>query len=52
MASSGFLRCHQSYLVNKRYIRQLDGTSLTLANGAALPVSRPHLKDLRTALQP
>ena len=52
LASSGFLRCHQSYLVNKRYIRQLDGTSLTLANGVALPVSRPHLKDLRTALQP
>ena len=52
LAPSGFLRCHQSYLVNKRYIRQLDSTSLTLAGGAALPVSRPHLKALRALLQP
>lgn len=49
---SGFLRCHQSYLVNLQYIRQLDSTSLALARGCSLPISRPYLKQLRAALEP
>lgn len=52
LAPSGFIRCHQSYLVNLQYIRQLDSTSLTLPQGVSLPVSRPYLKRLRAALEP
>lgn len=52
LAPSGFIRCHQSYLVNLSYIRQMDSTSLTLAQGHSLPVSRPYLKQLRSALEP
>lgn len=52
LSPSGFLRCHQSYLVNLQYIRQLDSTGLTLSRGISLPVSRPYLKNLRSALEP
>lgn len=52
LAPSGFIRCHQSYLVNLSYIRQMDSTSLTLTQGCSLPVSRPYLKSLRSALEP
>jgi two-component system, LytTR family, response regulator len=39
----GFLRCHQSHLVNKEFIRSWlkeDGDFLLLEDGARLPVSR------------
>ena len=52
LGPSGFLRCHQSYLVNLRYIRQLGSSSLTLPHNCSLPVSRPYLKSLRSALEP
>jgi two-component system, LytTR family, response regulator len=39
----GFIRCHQSHLVNKRYIKSLvkeDGGYLLLENGDQIPISR------------
>lgn len=33
-----FLRCHQSYLVNPNYIKNIRRFKLTLANGTELPV--------------
>jgi two-component system LytT family response regulator len=39
----GFIRCHQTHLVNKRYIKSLvkqDGGYLLLENGAKIPISR------------
>jgi len=39
----GFIRCHQSHLVNRKYIkswRKEDGGYLLLEDGAAIPVSR------------
>ncbi|MBQ7715406.1 MAG: LytTR family transcriptional regulator DNA-binding domain-containing protein [Clostridia bacterium] len=33
-----FLRCHQSYLVNPNYIREMRRFSVTLADGTELPV--------------
>jgi len=40
LMGQGFIRCHQSYLVNSRYIRQFDKTALVLENGSNIPVSR------------
>ena len=39
----GFIRCHQTHLVNKRYVKSLvkeDGGYLLLENGDQIPVSR------------
>lgn len=35
-----FVRCHQSYLVNTRYIRKMNNNSLLLADNVLIPVSR------------
>lgn len=48
--NSGFLRCHQSYLLNSDYIRRLNSTSVLLADQTELPVSRTYLQSLRTRL--
>jgi two-component system LytT family response regulator len=43
LANYGFIRCHQSHLVNKRYIKSWvkeDGGYLLLQHGAQVPVSR------------
>jgi two-component system LytT family response regulator len=48
LGSYGFIRCHQSHLVNKKYIKSLikeDGGYLLLDNGEQIPVSR-NKKDL------
>lgn len=47
---AGFVRCHQSYLVNRSWIRGLASGTLILTNKNELPVSRRYLKDLREAL--
>lgn len=39
----GFIRCHQTHLVNKRYIKSLvkqDGGYLLLENGEKIPIAR------------
>lgn len=40
----GFVRCHRSYIVNKRYIQKILGTRniLNLTNGFMIPVSRTY----------
>lgn len=35
-----FFRIHQSYLVNEKYIKNIERTSLLLFNGTELPISR------------
>lgn len=49
----GFIRCHQSHLVNKRYVRSWireDGGFLLLDNGAIVPVSRSKKEAVLQAL--
>ena len=36
----GFLRCHASYLVNRRFIRSVGAQSLVLTNGREIPISQ------------
>lgn len=48
LSGSGFIRCHQSYLVNSRHIRQLNSSAVVLADGTELPVSRTYFKKLKT----
>lgn len=39
----GFIRCHQSHLINKKFIRSIikeDGGYLLLEDGSQIPVSR------------
>jgi two-component system, LytTR family, response regulator len=43
LADYGFIRCHQSHLVNKKYIkswRKEDGGSLILEDTSVIPISR------------
>jgi two-component system LytT family response regulator len=43
LSDFGFIRCHQSHLVNKEYIRSWrkgDGGYLILQNGHEIPVSK------------
>ncbi len=47
LCDSGFVRCHQSYLVNSRHIRQLSTGAIVLADGTKLPVSRTYFKRLK-----
>lgn len=53
LADYGFVRCHQSHLVNKAYIRSWvkeDGGYLALENGDKIPVSRSKKEQLAKIL--
>lgn len=47
LKDSGFIRCHQSYLVNSRHIRRFAGTLIRLSDGTVLPVSRTYMKKIK-----
>lgn len=49
----GFIRCHNSYLVNKEFVKSLfkeDGATFLLANGIQIPVSRQKREFVRNEL--
>ncbi|MDR6784638.1 two-component system LytT family response regulator [Pedobacter africanus] len=53
LTSAGFLRTHQSHLVNKIFIKSWikeDGGMLLLNNGDKIPVSRPNKTAVQAAL--
>ncbi len=41
----GFLRCHQSYLVNLDHVRHLEDSCFVMDNGCKIPVSRNFYKE-------
>ena len=41
----GFLRCHQSYLVNLDHVRHLEDSCFVMDNGSMIPVSRNFYKE-------
>jgi two-component system LytT family response regulator len=50
----GFIRCHQTHLVNKRYIKSLvkqDGGYLLLENGTKIPISRLKRESVKKELE-
>ena len=44
-----FVRCHESYYVNCRYIKTLDKKNLTLRDGTSIPVSRSRWQQTQDA---
>ncbi len=47
MFNKDFVRIHQSYLVNLRFVRKIDGSDLLLSNDISLPIARSKLKEVR-----
>jgi two-component system LytT family response regulator len=50
----GFIRCHQSHLVNKKYIKSLlknDGGLLLLEDGNQIPISRQKKEQVKDWLE-
>lgn len=43
----GFIRCHQSYLVNTDYIQEISNNSILLTTGVFLPVKRGAVKEIK-----
>jgi len=51
---SGFLRTHQSHLVNPKYVKSWlkeDGGILLLTSGEKIPISKPNKETVKQALQ-
>nr|WP_173812698.1 LytTR family DNA-binding domain-containing protein [Dendrosporobacter quercicolus]NSL47673.1 LytTR family transcriptional regulator [Dendrosporobacter quercicolus DSM 1736]SDM81366.1 LytTr DNA-binding domain-containing protein [Dendrosporobacter quercicolus] len=44
-----FIRCHQSFALNIRNIRELNKSHAVAVNGKVIPVSRSHLKSVQKA---
>ena len=42
-----FARCHQSYIVNTKYIASYQSGQFTLTNGAIIPISDSYAKDAK-----
>ena len=40
-----FCRCHNSFLVNLKYVERMGKYDLTLKNGTVIPISRSHKKE-------
>ncbi|MBC7721781.1 MAG: LytTR family transcriptional regulator, partial [Pedobacter sp.] len=50
----GFIRCHQSHLINKKYIKSLlkiDGGFLLLEDGNQIPISRQKKEQVKDWLE-
>src|ERR1035437_3495112 len=53
LSGYGFIRCHQSHLVNKKFVKSWvkeDGDHLLLFNGKAVPISRTKKDYVKKAL--
>lgn len=53
LTSQGFIRCHQSYLVNKSYIKKwikTDGDRLLMEDGSEIPVARNRKEKIKSEM--
>lgn len=51
MARDDFVRCHNSYLVNLNYVKELRRNEFILKNGMEIPISRRYLDEVRRRLK-
>lgn len=51
LTDKAFVRCHCSFIVNLRHVREFSRTQLTLADGTAIPCSRANQKTVRAAFE-
>lgn len=47
LSEQGFIRCHQGFLVNMRFIRVVRATEAELMNGLNIPVSKHRIQEVR-----
>lgn len=45
-----FIRCHRSYIVNKKYISKINKDSIILFENISIPISSSRMKEVRKAL--
>ncbi len=43
----GFVRCHQSYIINSKYIKSHQTNQFTLKNGTIIPISNSYAKKIK-----
>lgn len=49
LTAYGFLRIHKGYLVNYRFVRQIEPTEVLLTTGQRIPLARRKLQEVREA---
>lgn len=42
-----FIRCHQSFIVNRNYVRNVEGNQFLLSSGNVIPISKKYLKNVK-----
>ncbi|MCM1245134.1 MAG: LytTR family DNA-binding domain-containing protein [Roseburia sp.] len=50
LRESGFIRCHQSFLINKKFVQSHSRMMLTVA-GEEIPISRRYIESVREAMK-
>lgn len=51
LAGGGFFRCHRSYVVNVRHVRELRTGSVIMSDGGEVPVSRARRAEINEVLK-
>ena len=51
VARDDFVRCHNSYMVNLNYVKELRRNEFVLKNGKEIPISRRYLEEVRRRLK-
>lgn len=51
LPSCDFMRCHQSYIVNRKYVLSLSSEELVLINQRRIPVSRRYMKNVQNMMK-
>lgn len=49
LEGKGFIRCHQSFLVNCRHVHMFRTSSMELTGGKSIPISKHRIKEVRQA---
>lgn len=47
LSNKGFIQCHRSYIVNMRYISEIDKSDLVLIDSTRIPLGSSYVKDIK-----